>query len=492
MSTVHDALARRRRLRADGVVSVDERHGRDRPRVGRVAAPPGPVLVTPRRCCSACRRRRASSTTRSVPRTATSSTPTSTSRSPAGPRCSTSCGPTTRSPPTPSVRSGRAGRPCSTSGCGPSGDGVVWAHLADGAVDPLRRRRRWRLRRDRPAPDAHHGRVGRAGRWVDPPRGPHQALGVRRGPAASEGGLCGVATLQGRIATYRAASTAMSELRSGRGREDRVDERRVAWIDATDGRSGRSTTTTATVCWSGSSAPTGDLRFEVDGRLITVGDRRRRGPRWRSTSTTAAARVVEQTNEMGRTTRYEYSEHGTTLVSDTVDGPRNAFTHDDRGNLTALVDGHGRAMRLTYDDRGNVTRGRRPHRRGDGVLLRRPRQPHEPDRPRRARSGVGVGCPRPTGRRDPSEPAREPPTCLRRRPPPSVVDRRSRRRDRHRRRRRGRPPGRDRRRRRRRHPLRARRRRPDGRDGRRAGQPHRGRATTPPACRSSSSTPPVR
>lgn len=66
-------------------------------------------------------------------------------------------------------------------------------------------------------------------------------------------------------------------------------------------------------------------------------------------------RVIEQTNEFGRTTRYEYSELGTTLVTDTVHGPRNAFSHDKRGNLTALVDGRGRGMRLTYDDDGRVT-----------------------------------------------------------------------------------------------------------------------------------------
>jgi RHS repeat-associated protein len=42
-------------------------------------------------------------------------------------------------------------------------------------------------------------------------------------------------------------------------------------------------------------------------------------------------------------------------VSDTVEGPRNAFTHDARGNLTAMIDGLGRSMRLTYDDHDRVT-----------------------------------------------------------------------------------------------------------------------------------------
>lgn len=100
--------------------------------------------------------------------------------------------------------------------------------------------------------------------------------------------------------------------------------------------------------------PTGAVTYGVeDARVVSVTDAD--GVRLAFNVYDQDGRTLEQTNEFGRTTRYEYSELGTTLVSDTVHGPRNAFTHDKRGNLTSLVDGRGRGMRISYDDRGRTT-----------------------------------------------------------------------------------------------------------------------------------------
>src|SRR5205807_2512858 len=49
-----------------------------------------------------------------------------------------------------------------------------------------------------------------------------------------------------------------------------------------------------------------------------------------------------------------YSDRGVTVVTDTDGVARNAFVHDRRGNLTAMVDSYGRTMRLRYDDAARV------------------------------------------------------------------------------------------------------------------------------------------
>lgn len=99
----------------------------------------------------------------------------------------------------------------------------------------------------------------------------------------------------------------------------------------------------------GVDRPAGEIAYELDGNLITsVTDAD--GVTLARNVYDDGRRVIEQTNELGRTTRYEYSALGTTLVSDTVNGPRNAFTHDRNGNMTAMIDGHGRAARIDYDD----------------------------------------------------------------------------------------------------------------------------------------------
>ncbi|HWL38321.1 MAG TPA: DUF6531 domain-containing protein [Frankiaceae bacterium] len=67
-------------------------------------------------------------------------------------------------------------------------------------------------------------------------------------------------------------------------------------------------------------------------------------------------RVLSQVTPHGRTTTYEYGELGTTRIGDTADGPVNVMVHDRRGNVTAVIDGDGNAMRLDYDADGHVTR----------------------------------------------------------------------------------------------------------------------------------------
>lgn len=64
-------------------------------------------------------------------------------------------------------------------------------------------------------------------------------------------------------------------------------------------------------------------------------------------------RVIEQTTEFGRIVTYGYDDAGSTVISD-QHGVRQAMLHDRRGNLTAVVDVDGSAMRLSYDDRDRV------------------------------------------------------------------------------------------------------------------------------------------
>jgi len=66
-------------------------------------------------------------------------------------------------------------------------------------------------------------------------------------------------------------------------------------------------------------------------------------------------RVIEQTSPFGRVTNYRYDETGSTVITDER-GVRQAMIHDARGNLTAVVDVDGSAMRLTYDDRDRVVK----------------------------------------------------------------------------------------------------------------------------------------
>src|SRR5207248_10137779 len=65
-------------------------------------------------------------------------------------------------------------------------------------------------------------------------------------------------------------------------------------------------------------------------------------------------RVASQRSAFGRVSAYAYSDHGLTVVAGEEGSARNAFVHDRRGNLTTMVDAHGRPQRLRYDDRGRL------------------------------------------------------------------------------------------------------------------------------------------
>lgn len=67
----------------------------------------------------------------------------------------------------------------------------------------------------------------------------------------------------------------------------------------------------------------------------------------------AIGRVVEQTSPFGRVTTYRYDATGATVITDER-GVRQAMVHDERGNLTAVVDVDGSAMRLVYDHADRV------------------------------------------------------------------------------------------------------------------------------------------
>ncbi|HWD72341.1 MAG TPA: DUF6531 domain-containing protein, partial [Actinomycetota bacterium] len=67
-----------------------------------------------------------------------------------------------------------------------------------------------------------------------------------------------------------------------------------------------------------------------------------------------AGRVMRQSSAFGRVSTYAYSDHGLTVVAGEEGSARNAFVHDRRGNLTTMVDAHGRPQRLRYDASGRL------------------------------------------------------------------------------------------------------------------------------------------
>ena len=66
-------------------------------------------------------------------------------------------------------------------------------------------------------------------------------------------------------------------------------------------------------------------------------------------------RVMQQTSPFGRVTSYRYEFPGATVITDERD-VRQAMVHDGRGNLTAVVDVDGSAMRITYDHADRAVR----------------------------------------------------------------------------------------------------------------------------------------
>lgn len=223
--------------------------------------------------------------------------------------------------------------------------GGLRMRLADGAVVPFAEREgEWRTSAARglSARATDHG-------WI-----------VQRGHDVSwtfdrEGGLISVSSPPAAVQVRRDGDRVveLTEARSGRSVRFEWAGGRVVAAQASDGRS---------VYYRYDDdgflidvdRPSGGTTFVVEAGLITsFADAD--GVVMATNVYDERGRVVAQTSDLGRTTTYAYSELGTTLVSDTIGGPRNAFTHDRSGNLTAMVDGAGRTMRIAYDDAGRTT-----------------------------------------------------------------------------------------------------------------------------------------
>ena len=149
---------------------------------------------------------------------------------------------------------------------------------------------------------------------------------------------------EGRIAS-------LQELTTGRGLDVVWEDGHVARLVSSDGRAvtyrrdERARLVTV-------STFAGELRYDWDGTLlVSVTD---------SDDVVLFVniydddgRVVQQTSPFGRVTHYTYQVPGATVIADDR-GVRQAMVHDRRGNLTAVVDTDGSAMRLTYDDADRV------------------------------------------------------------------------------------------------------------------------------------------
>ena len=81
-------------------------------------------------------------------------------------------------------------------------------------------------------------------------------------------------------------------------------------------------------------------------------------------------RVMQQTSPFGRVTSYRYEFPGATVIADER-RVRQAMVHDGRGNLTAVIDVDGSAMRITYDDSDRAVRVVAKWRRRMAIRLRR-------------------------------------------------------------------------------------------------------------------------
>ena len=95
------------------------------------------------------------------------------------------------------------------------------------------------------------------------------------------------------------------------------------------------------------TSPAGHLDYEwMAGLLAAVTDAD--GVRAFRNEYDDTGRVTRQTSPFGRVTEYGYEADGLTVITDER-GVRQAMVHDRRGNLTAVIDVDGSAMRLVYD-----------------------------------------------------------------------------------------------------------------------------------------------
>lgn len=100
--------------------------------------------------------------------------------------------------------------------------------------------------------------------------------------------------------------------------------------------------------------PAGEQRYEWDGGLLlSVVDAD--GVRPFVNVYDGIGRVMQQTSPFGRVTSYRYEFPGATVITDERN-VRQAMVHDGRGNLTAVIDVDGSAMRITYDDADRAVR----------------------------------------------------------------------------------------------------------------------------------------
>jgi RHS repeat-associated protein len=102
--------------------------------------------------------------------------------------------------------------------------------------------------------------------------------------------------------------------------------------------------------------PSGGMRYEInpEGRIRSIHDAD--GVLVCANTYDSDGRVATQRSPHGRRSSFEYLESGATRLTDAQGGPTNVMVHDPRGNLTAMIGGDGRAMRMRWDASDRMTR----------------------------------------------------------------------------------------------------------------------------------------
>ncbi len=70
----------------------------------------------------------------------------------------------------------------------------------------------------------------------------------------------------------------------------------------------------------------------------------------------ALALPVARTDEMGRTEKFAYDEHGNLVAHALADGSQTQYEHDDRGLVVAVIDALGKRQSVEYDAAGRVVK----------------------------------------------------------------------------------------------------------------------------------------
>jgi RHS repeat-associated protein len=160
-----------------------------------------------------------------------------------------------------------------------------------------------------------------------------------------------------RVALRRQAGlvVALAEEASGRVVELSWEAGRVVAARSSDGRAASYRYEGGHL--AGVERPGGAVRYGIEaGRVASVVDGD--GVVVVHNTYDDAGRVRTQAAPFGRTSHYTYGDAGVTVV--TGPGPhdttetRNAFVHDRRGNLTAMVGADGATLRMRYDAQGRM------------------------------------------------------------------------------------------------------------------------------------------